>query len=470
MPEQPAVPRPPGRFAPAAVIALTAVVFGAGLAFITWQLRLRLHEQVLLREGESLSSVAAMQLANNTAEMAELGLAEVPGDMLSAVLKTSRLRGVLAIRVLDQARQSAFALPWLWTEAPPAEGDWVRLAEQRPIARLRQRSECPELAGVIAEPAAGDGHIPLLEVWVPLRRTDKAPLEGAAQFWIDGAGVAAECTRIDASLAIQSGLAWLAGTLVITVALGVVFKRLEEAKNSLEEHSKHLEKANRELLLAAKTSALGAVTAHLIHELKNPIAGLESLVASATETGVPTDNRQEMAAAAEIASRLRGTVNEVVALLHDEERGTPFELSGLEIAEVATAKVGALADARRIEVNTRVAEAGQISGRRANLAVLVLQNLLKNAIEASADGANVRLASATRTDGGLEFLVEDDGPGLPEAIRRHLFQPCRSTKAGGTGIGLALCQQLAQRANGTIELVRSDSRGTCFRLVLLPEV
>lgn len=470
MPDTPAALRQPARFAPVAVIALTVVVFAAGLAFVTWQLRTRLREQVLLREGESLSSVAAMQLANSTAEMAELGLAEVPGDLLSAVLKTSRLRGVLAIRVLDERQQPALALPWVWTEAVPSAADWAQLKAFRPITRMRQRSECTELAGVIAEPRPQDRSIPLLEVWVPLRRSDTAPISGVAQFWIDGANVAAEFARIDASLARQAGLAWLAGALLITIALSLVFRRLAEARRDLEAHSRHLEKANRELVLTAKTSALGAVTAHLIHELKNPIAGLESLVATAGDSEGPSEGKQDMEAAAAIAARLRGTVNEVVALLRDEERGTPFELSGAEIAEVAVGKVQALSDERRIRIENEAKDEVAVSGRRANLAVLVIQNLLKNAIEASAQGSRVVLRGSRDEKGALVFEVEDAGSGLPDSVRRTLFQPCRSTKEGGTGIGLALCQQLAQRVDGRIELVRSDKHGSCFRLVLAPEV
>ncbi|MFM7749729.1 MAG: ATP-binding protein, partial [Opitutaceae bacterium] len=77
-----------------------------------------------------------------------------------------------------------------------------------------------------------------------------------------------------------------------------------------------------------------------------------------------------------------------------------------------------------------------------------------------------RLRGAAGTDGLVEFLVEDDGPGLPESVRAQLFEPCVSGQPGGTGIGLALSHRLAQQAGGRLELVRSGSGGTCFRLVL----
>ena len=106
------------------------------------------------------------------------------------------------------------------------------------------------------------------------------------------------------------------------------------------------------------------------------------------------------------------------------------------------------------------------AGRRANLAGLVLRNLLQNALEATPTGGSVRLTSCAVPAEAIAFLVEDSGTGLPDAVRARLFQPCPSSKPGGSGLGLALSQQLAQQAGGRLELVRSDPLGTCFRLVL----
>ena len=65
--------------------------------------------------------------------------------------------------------------------------------------------------------------------------------------------------------------------------------------------------------------------------------------------------------------------------------------------------------------------------------------------------------------------MEDRAGGLPSTVRGRLFQPCASTKIGGSGLGLALSHQLAQQAGGRLELLRSDERGTIFRLGLAAE-
>jgi len=55
---------------------------------------------------------------------------------------------------------------------------------------------------------------------------------------------------------------------------------------------------------------------------------------------------------------------------------------------------------------------------------------------------------------------------LPPEVRRQLFRPLRSTKRGGSGIGLAISQQLARHVGGRVELVSSSDEGTIFRFVV----
>ena len=70
------------------------------------------------------------------------------------------------------------------------------------------------------------------------------------------------------------------------------------------------------------------------------------------------------------------------------------------------------------------------------------------------------------------FSVTDQGPGLPAAVQAALFTPVTSTKAGGTGIGLALSGQLARHLGAELGLVRTGADGTefCLRLPSSAEV
>lgn len=445
------------------IIALTVVVFGGVVAAVSLQLRGGLWAQTLRREADLLTAVASMQLSLSAEQMGE-DAAEVPGALLVAVMKAStRLNGVRGVRVFDTERRHN-ASDGLLGEAPtPRAEDWARLTAGEPVARLHRRW-LDEVEFVLPPPDEAE----VVEAWVPLLRSGSGRLLGAAQFWLDGTAARAELAAHDRRLWMQGAIAWAAGSLVIGVALAWAFRRLAAANDALRARSEDLLRANRELVLAAKTSALGAVTAHLMHELKTPIAGLEGIVAAQGDSAGRGDGG-ELAAASELTRRLRTMVNDVVGVLRDEQHGAAFELTCAEIAELVSAKVQKDAVGRSVAFQATGDESAPVAGRRANLAILVLRNLVQNALEATPPGGRVRLSGQPVEGGRIEFLVEDSGGGLAPSVRERLFQPCASTKVGGSGLGLALSYQLAQQAGGRLELVRSDAQGTCFRLVLGPE-
>ena len=95
----------------------------------------------------------------------------------------------------------------------------------------------------------------------------------------------------------------------------------------------------------------------------------------------------------------------------------------------------------------------------------VLLNLLRNAIEAQPSGGTVRLACG-RDPEGAWIEVSDDGPGLPDEIRHHLFQPFATSKGlAGTGLGLSISRRLARSLGGDLTYLPRE-RGTCWRLTL----
>ena len=444
-------------------LSATLLVFAAVIIFVTLQLRAGLREQILRREGETLAAVASLQLSSSAVSLAELGVSDSAVELLSAVLQASKLRGVVAIRVFDASRQFVGAVPAILSDDAPSENDWFELQHNRSVTRIKPRAALDELTSLPTQPATADAILPLQESWVPLASAENVKLVGAAQFWIDGRTLATEFTALDRRLTIQAALAWLSGAFLISLAIVWAFRQLADAHAALQMRTDDLQRANRELALAAKTSALGAVTAHLIHGLKNPIAGLELLLAGRSQSDATTNQGEEWLAANDLAARLRSMVDDVVAVLRDEESEVQFELSCAEILQLALEKARSAAQTKSVKLASEVTGSGMLSGRRANLALLVLQNLLQNAIEASANGGGVRL-SARAKDFDVEFFVQDEGPGLPAAQRERLFQPCQSTKIGGSGLGLALSFQLARQAGGQLELIRSDSVGTIFRL------
>jgi signal transduction histidine kinase len=97
-----------------------------------------------------------------------------------------------------------------------------------------------------------------------------------------------------------------------------------------------------------------------------------------------------------------------------------------------------------------------------------LNNLVRNAAEAGA----TRIVLGARHEStplGRRAVIEvaDNGPGLPEPVRQHLFQPFAGTaRTGGTGLGMAIARDLARAHGGDLTLVSTGPEGTAFRFSL----
>jgi signal transduction histidine kinase len=93
----------------------------------------------------------------------------------------------------------------------------------------------------------------------------------------------------------------------------------------------------------------------------------------------------------------------------------------------------------------------------------VLLNLLLNALNAMPSGGQIKVRLAYDSETYcIRVEVEDNGPGIPEEVRKKIFQPFFTTRTDGTGLGLATCLKNVQYHGGTIELHSEVGRGTTF--------
>jgi signal transduction histidine kinase len=112
--------------------------------------------------------------------------------------------------------------------------------------------------------------------------------------------------------------------------------------------------------------------------------------------------------------------------------------------------------------------AGTLQADPARLAQ-ALRNVLANAIEHTPDGGLIRLSAAT-TATGVRFVVEDDGPGIPDDQRDLIFErfhrtdPSRTRASGGTGLGLAIVREIALAHGGAARAIGATGGGARIEL------
>jgi signal transduction histidine kinase len=239
---------------------------------------------------------------------------------------------------------------------------------------------------------------------------------------------------------------------------------LQQTNRSLVERTESLLRANHELTLSAKTSAIGAITAHLIHDLKSPLFGLQSFVAARA-----AGDDQDWAVAIDSAARMQKMIAEVVRILQEDKASEAYELSLPELLSVLQGKISGMENSGRVRFEIAHGLENVFTNRDANILLLIMTNLVQNALHATPrDGAVfVRARKAAENGGdGAVFEVADTGAGLPRHVLSNLFTPCRSTKSGGTGLGLAISKQLAAQIGAELSLKETSERGTTFQLAL----
>ena len=248
--------------------------------------------------------------------------------------------------------------------------------------------------------------------------------------------------------------------------LGFVNGRLAATQAELRASAALIADSQRRALQAEKLAEIGQLAAGVAHEVRNPLGVIRSSTAMLLED-LPAGS--EAARAGSFIVEEVDRLNAVVRALLDYARPLAPRRERLRLPRLL-AGVRPLVEEtlRRHAVTLRAgADEAEIAGDPDLLAQLLL-TLLENAAQAMPGGGTI-VVSLRGHAGAVELRVADDGPGVDAAVAGQIFAPFFTTRAEGTGLGLALAARVAEAHGGDLSLrpgegIGAGGRGACFAL------
>lgn len=240
-----------------------------------------------------------------------------------------------------------------------------------------------------------------------------------------------------------------------------------------KEYEDRVANLQNELFHVARFSALGELTFTLAHELNQPLTAISNYATAASR--LCARGEEGAAQAAELMSNIAAQATRAGQVIRkvrnfvmrrEVERAWDDLCDALDEA-VQIASIGA---ARRgISINVRCcSEHIRVLMDRVQIQQ-VITNIVRNAVDALCDWPYERridIEVLRSSEGRVEIVVKDSGPGISPSVLDNLFEPFQSTKQGGMGIGLAVSRRIVEAHEGFISARNVPGGGAEFRVVL----
>ncbi len=239
----------------------------------------------------------------------------------------------------------------------------------------------------------------------------------------------------------------------------------------LAETNRRLELAQAEARRSERLAALGQLSAGLAHEIRNPLGVIKGSAEMLTQKLQTSDEL-----ARELAGYISTEVNRLSALVTEfldfarplHAQPQPADLTALldRVLQIVAGRF----PSESVRIERHYASGLPAVPLDESLCEQAFLNLVQNAYEAMQDGSHpgtlrVEVRPITKDDReGVELLLADTGPGVPEELREEIFNPFVTTKKTGVGLGLSIVSKIVDGHHGSIHVERAPEGGAVFAL------
>jgi signal transduction histidine kinase len=216
-----------------------------------------------------------------------------------------------------------------------------------------------------------------------------------------------------------------------------------------------------------RLATIGQLAASIGHELRNPLGIVQSSLFLIDQ------RKQKLGLTDDVLEKHHQRINaqvdacgRTISSLLDLARETPPRRTHLRALDLAESAIAGMNIPSEVAVRLTIPDDLTLFVDGSQLRQVLL-NLFGNAVQALSQGGTIAL-SAKRIVGGVEFILADDGPGISDDVADRVFEVLFTTRATGTGLGLALCRKIVRAHHGELELLRTQG-GASFRIWLPDE-
>jgi len=233
----------------------------------------------------------------------------------------------------------------------------------------------------------------------------------------------------------------------------------------IEERTRELRKAQKELIRREKLAAIGRLSGSVAHDIRNPLSVINNAIYYLKlkyNENIDEDTEKHIA----MVERQINRINEIMNDLTDFSReNTPNWLDGNlnslilgHIEEIQIPENILLEIELDPELPASLFDYTQIHR--------VFSNLVVNAIQSMPEGGKIKISTRTKEQ-KIVLIIKDEGAGIPEEHYQSMFEPLFTTKKKGVGFGLSIIKTFVEKHKGAIEFKSDVGKGTTFT-VLLP--
>jgi PAS domain S-box-containing protein len=216
-----------------------------------------------------------------------------------------------------------------------------------------------------------------------------------------------------------------------------------------------------------KLLAMGELASGVAHEIRNPLNAISMIAQRFEKEFLPSDGVQEYKSLASVLKSEVRRVNHIIQQFLRFARPPQLNLSRIALkhfVEQVVTLFESQARGKGIQFKTNVDCDVELRLDREQMTQAIL-NLLQNALEATPAGGIITLVCSA-SNGAVTIVVQDTGSGIPQDRLDKIFNLYYTTKADGTGMGLAITQQIVLQHQGTIEVKSEEGKGTQFIIAI----